>query len=69
MEEMKDKVGKCIFCFEESKDPHHLLVCESMVLQEAEGGSARIVICPINFSKCKRRLIDIEVRPPGNIIF
>ena len=60
---------KCIFCLEESKDPHHLLVCESMAVQEAKGGRAHIILSPINLSKCKRKLLNVEFYPPGDFSF
>ena len=66
---MNVKEGCCIFCLEKSKDPHHLLVCESMVLQEAKGGRAHIILCPINLSRCKRWFINIKFRPPGDFSF
>ena len=61
---------ECIFCMEHTNDPHHLLVCESMCVQEARGGKvAQIVLCNINFEKCKRRLTKVKFRPEGYLIF
>ena len=67
---MKKMVKKCIFCLEESKDPHHLLVCESMVVQETKGGRAHIILSHINLSRCKRKLLlNVNFYPPGEINF